>query len=299
MIPREQSVGQTVPFCLADLIGSRGVIGYAPRTMKASSHLPARPSGHHTMTVGDDSIELLPRMPYEASYTPEAGVVGFAFETQTGTHAFASDRKTAFRARPNSLAYLPVGCGVFSRSDNGGEYLTLKVARFEGSTDRRFNDHIDPEAIIAAQGLRRGMLARRPEPLELEYHVLTLRSVVASVFARQVSNAQAGRWMTIQRLKRVDEFIDAHLDGKLSIREIAAHLGLSTGFFNRAFKGAVGKTPHDYIIDRRISRARVLLRTRQLGLAEVAAATGFASHAHMTFQFRSRLGTTPSFLRTA
>ena len=103
--------------------------------------------------------------------------------------------------------------------------------------------------------------------------------------------------MTARRLGLVDEIIEARMDSSLTVSEIANHLGLSAGFFNRAFKAATGKTPHDYIVDRRISRARLLLRRSHLGLADVAAASGFASHAHMTSQFRRRLGTSPSRLR--
>jgi hypothetical protein len=53
----------------------------------------------------------------------------FAFESQAGTHAFATDRITDFRTRPNSLAYVPKGCDVVSRSPEGGEYLTLCSVR--------------------------------------------------------------------------------------------------------------------------------------------------------------------------
>ena len=103
--------------------------------------------------------------------------------------------------------------------------------------------------------------------------------------------------MTARRLGLVDEIIEARMDASLTVQEIAKQLGLSAGFFNRAFKAATGKTPHDYVVDRRISRARLLLRRADLGLAEIAAASGFSSHAHLTSQFRRRLGTSPSRLR--
>jgi AraC family transcriptional regulator len=256
-------------------------------------------AGRRLIMVGDDTIELLPRMPYEVSYTPDAAVIGFAFEAQAGTHAFASDRQTVFRTRPNSLAYVPAGCGVVSRSAAGGEYLTLRTpAGFPEGLNGRFNDHVEPGAIVAAQSLRRTMLARRaPDPLEIERDVSALQDIVARVLAGGATNSRPSCSMTLHRLKRVDDIIEARLDGRLTVHEVATSLGLSTGFFNRAFKAAVGKTPHDYIVDRRVSRARVLLRTAGLGLADIAAATGFASHAHMTTQFRRRLGTTPSMLR--
>ena len=104
--------------------------------------------------------------------------------------------------------------------------------------------------------------------------------------------------MTPRRLKLVDELIEARLDAKLTVGELAAALRLSTGFFCRAFKASVGKAPHDYIIDLRVSRARALLQSTPLDLSAIAHASGFASHAHMTATFRNRLGVTPSALRT-
>ena len=259
-----------------------------------------RPSRHRLSVLGGARIELLPRMPYDAAYTPEVAVIGFAFESQAGTHAFATDRITAFRTRPNSLAYVPKGCDVVSRSPEGGEYLTLctPLAPFAGrSVERRFNDFIDPAAIRAAQALRRLLLAGDAvDPIEAELFISTLCTAVTNVLTG-VFPPLAARWMTVRRLGRIDEIIDARMDSGLTVREIADHLGLSTGFFSRAFKSATGKTPHDYIVDRRISRARLLLRRSHLGLADVAAASGFASHAHMTSQFRRRLGTSPSRLR--
>jgi AraC family transcriptional regulator len=103
--------------------------------------------------------------------------------------------------------------------------------------------------------------------------------------------------MTPQRLRRIDELIEARLETRLTVQDLAEAIGLSTGFFTRAFKRATGRAPHDTIIDRRIARARLLLRNRGLGLAAVALASGFASHAHMTATFHSRLGISPRSLR--
>ena len=103
--------------------------------------------------------------------------------------------------------------------------------------------------------------------------------------------------MTPQRLRQVDELIEARLDGRLTVQEIADHLGLSVGFFCRAFRTAIGQSPHDHIIDRRIARARTLLADPVLDLAAIALGSGFASHAHMTATFRKRLGVAPRELR--
>jgi len=163
----------------------------------------------------------------------------------------------------------------------------------------RFSDVIDTAAIDAAQRLRRQLLANgRIDNLQCErfVHALKERTIWA---LSGISIAPAARsWMTPRRLRLVDELIEARLDAKLTVSELAAALRLSTGFFCRAFKASVGKAPHDYIIDRRVSRARALLQSTPLDLSAVAHASGFASHAHMTATFRNRLGVTPSALRT-
>ena len=260
----------------------------------------ARPA--QRAVVGRYQAELLPRKAYVATYTPDAGVIGFAFESQTGIHAFASDRKTGFQTKPNSLAYVPAGCEVFSRSPAGGEYLTLKVARKPGDrwpAERRFNDVVDPAAIIAAQRLRGLLLAAGlPNPLAFERYARVLRERVAFVLGGAVVEPRAGAWMTTRRLRLIDEAIDDKLNTKLTVQELADVLGLSAGFFSRAFKAAVGKAPHEYIIDRRVARARALLHGTRLTLSTVALDSGFASHAHMTAVFRSHLGVTPSELRS-
>jgi AraC family transcriptional regulator len=245
------------------------------------------------------TVELLPRNGYEARYTPAAPVIGFAFDSQIGIHAFGTDRRTGYRAKPNGLAFVPAGCDVYSSSETGGEYLKITIgAESEApwAWARRFSDTIDPVAIETANALRRLLLTPPPiDPLTCENLVLALETRAATMLLQKPGRAEA--WMTPQRLRRIEDLIEAELDAKLTVQDLAEALGLSTGFFARAFKRATGRSPHDHIVDRRIARARVLLRDRSVGLAAIALASGFASHAHMTATFRTRLGISPHALR--
>jgi AraC family transcriptional regulator len=258
------------------------------------------PAPHRFAMTGSWCAELLPRNPYQTGYTPEAPIIGFAFESQVGVHAFGSDRRVAFRAKPNGLAYVPGGCDVYSSSIQGGEYLRITLPG--GLSDqrqciRRFSDAIDPIAIAAAQHLRRQLLASDRDALQCERCVLALAERVAWVLKPAAAAPAAAAWMTPQRLRLVDELIELRLDNRVTVQDLAHAVGLSTGFFSRAFKAAVGKTPYDYIVDRRVSRARSLLDSTELDLTTVAHASGFASHAHMTTTFRNRLGINPAALR--
>ncbi len=249
--------------------------------------------------AGRYRAELLPRQCYEAGYTPRHGVIGFAFEGQTGVHAFGSDRRVAFETRPNSLAFVPAGCDVYSQSPVGGEYLTLVgPLPVDLPRGRRFNDVIEPAAISAAQGLRSLLLAAGPRDLlVIEHYALSLAESTLTVLGRPFSEPRAATSMTPARRRTIEALIEARLDTPLTLEELAGAVGLSAGFFSRAYKAAMGKAPHAYIIDRRIARARVLLAAGDRDLTQVAYACGFASHAHMTSLFRSRLGVTPSALR--
>ena len=251
--------------------------------------------------VGCCAVELLPRGAYDTAFTPDAAIIGFAFESQTGIHAFASGRRTGFRARPNGLAYVPQGCDVYSQSCQGGEYLKIAGVQHEADAklgDRRFSDVADPAVTRAAHRIRALLLAGDPvASVGIDYWLDELIARTVDVSGAPPNKPQAGMWMTSRRLKLIDELIEARLDDKMTVQDLATALGLSSGFFSRAFKRAIGISPHAYIVDRRIVRARTLLRSRALSLSTVALSSGFASHAHMTATFRGRLGVTPSHLR--
>ena len=244
-------------------------------------------------------IVLLPRTHYEASYVTDCDQVGFAFETQVGEHAFASDRKSPFRTHPNSLSYIPPGCDVYSHSPSGGEYLLVRLRGDRPLGTRRFNDLVHTGAGAASCSLRRILLSGNPAPeLDVENCVSMLLSATAQVLTGDFTIPAAARWMTRRRLRIVDELIDAELHSRLTVASMAAKLELSPEFFIRTFKAAVGMTPHAYVMERRVGRARALLQYSLLTLAGIAAECGFASQAHMATTFRNRLGIRPSALRT-
>lgn len=94
-------------------------------------------------------------------------------------------------------------------------------------------------------------------------------------------------------LRRVVDFIEAHLASPLAIQDLADAVGLSPYHFARAFKRATGEPPHRFVLRRRIARARDLIAAGTLPLAEVALAAGFSSQSHLTQRFRELTGLTP------
>lgn len=239
-------------------------------------------------------IELLPAAGYATRYVATQAAIGFAFESQRGVHAIGSDRVQPFDAMPNGLAFVPAGCDVLSESPMGGEYLRL--LRTDGlalTGNHAFNNRIDAQAIALATTMRAALL-QASAMTDWEGWSLALAERIDS---RSPIETPHGT-ITAARMRRLDEFIDAGIDGPLGVQAMAQLLGLSEGYFIRAFKNTTGKSPHSYLIDRRIAKARTLMRDPAARLAEIAHGCGFSSQAHMATAFRQRMGMSPATLRS-
>jgi len=104
--------------------------------------------------------------------------------------------------------------------------------------------------------------------------------------------------LTPMRLKRVSDYVEAHLDADPTLSDLAAAAGLSMAHFAREFRVVTGRTPLAYVQERRIERAKELLGQIGLPLVEVAFTVGFKSQEHFTAVFKRLTGTTPGAYRT-
>lgn len=105
------------------------------------------------------------------------------------------------------------------------------------------------------------------------------------------------RGLPARALRRVKEYIEANLEKTLDVAMLADAAGYSTFHFARAFKESEGMTPHNYLIARRIERARALLAKTDQPVSEIARASGFSDQSHLARHFRQRLGMSPSMAR--
>ena len=109
--------------------------------------------------------------------------------------------------------------------------------------------------------------------------------------------AQARGGLPPGAMRRVREYVDAHLGESMDLAELAAIAGLSVFHFARQFKQSAGVTPHHYLVRRRIERAQDMLARTDLALSEIAVAAGFSDQSHLSRHFRQMLGTTPREFR--
>jgi len=99
------------------------------------------------------------------------------------------------------------------------------------------------------------------------------------------------------RLRRVQDFIEEHLEQHIGLEEIATVAGLSAFHFARCFKQATGLAPYRYVLLRRVERAKELLENTAQTVTEIALACGFATQQHLTEIFRTHTGLPPGRYR--
>jgi AraC-like DNA-binding protein len=98
-------------------------------------------------------------------------------------------------------------------------------------------------------------------------------------------------------IRRIREYVEAHLGDSMDLATLAAVAGLSIHHFARGFKQSTGQTPHHYLTRKRVERAQDMLAHTALSLSEVAYAVGFSDQSHLARHFRQLLGTTPGQFR--
>jgi AraC family transcriptional regulator len=99
------------------------------------------------------------------------------------------------------------------------------------------------------------------------------------------------------QMRRVESYIEEHLDQQILVANLSELLGLSEAHFSRAFRLACGEPPHSYIVRRRLELAAQLMLAGRQPLSEIALRGGFHDQAHLSKQFRQLTGETPAAWR--
>ncbi len=125
--------------------------------------------------------------------------------------------------------------------------------------------------------------------------LLAVHLLRSSPAGRSIEEPSQG--LTHQQMRRVLDFVQAHLDQDLSLEALAQQAGFSPYHFARLFRHTTGESPHQFVLRQRIERAQRLLDARDLSLVHVARVCGFANQSHLTQAFKRHLGLTPRAYR--
>jgi AraC family transcriptional regulator len=159
----------------------------------------------------------------------------------------------------------------------------------------------DPSVLALARRIAGEMTRELPgqtamlDALVQQLAVRLLRAHLRVVRSATIERSRVGP--VDRRLRRAIELMDTHLGEELSLADLAEAVSLSPSHFSHLFKELLGQTPHGYLANLRLERARALLVETDLPITEVAGQVGFRSPGHFASAFKAATGVTPRAFR--
>lgn len=102
-----------------------------------------------------------------------------------------------------------------------------------------------------------------------------------------------------ERIEEMLAYMNEHFDEQVSVRELADIAMLSPYHFIRVFKKETGFTPHEYLVNIRISTAKYMLKNTRLSIKDICYNTGFSSESAFCSSFKKNTGITPAQYRSS
>ncbi|MEO0768922.1 MAG: AraC family transcriptional regulator [Cyanobacteria bacterium J06649_4] len=131
----------------------------------------------------------------------------------------------------------------------------------------------------------------------LDTLLTTLLTHLAKHHASSLLNERKTSGLSHRQLRRVVDHVQSSLDRNISLEELATVAGLSISHFSEQFKLSVGISPYRYVTQQRVEKAKVLLRRKDMRIAEVSTRLGFADQSHFTRHFKRATSVTPRKFR--
>jgi AraC family transcriptional regulator len=103
--------------------------------------------------------------------------------------------------------------------------------------------------------------------------------------------------LSAAQLDRIIDYIETHISQTIHLCDLATIVRMSESHFSRSFKQSTGIAPHQYLLKRRVERAKQLLLKSQLSILEIALECGFAHPGHLSRHFKRIVGMTPNKFR--
>jgi AraC-like DNA-binding protein len=186
-----------------------------------------------------------------------------------------------------------------------GRHLFIEPGAFERTTHQPFRqgglrlpNGPNPAIEQLLRVLRMDTASGHPSGSTLGEAIIS--SILHQILLKSGTVFAAGRssYLPRNQLSRLYELIEEELAGPLTLERLAGSVDLSIRHLCRSFREASGSSLHQYIVGRRVERAKALIESSELSLVEIAEAVGFAHHAHMTATFRRLIGATPAQFRS-
>jgi len=222
-----------------------------------------------------------------------------------------ANHKMSYVRQPGSLSLVPAGVRPVMRAETEFDLVACAldsgfVSALDSEHGRRPNGELRLQLHFedsAAQQLMTLLLADAnegfsTEKLYTEYlaQALAVRMLYRSNQTRPETRNRGASALPRHALRRVIERMRC-FSSDLSLQALANESGYSRVHFVRMFRAATGYSPHNYLLNLKLERARELLKNPSLSLIDIALDCGFSSHSHMSRLFHKIVGVTPSAYR--
>lgn len=242
----------------------------------------------------------------------DAVLVWFGGKSSVTLHARGERRveRQHFVHHAGGVDFLPKNTVFEEVAWQGQACGCISVSFDAGATERLFDEKtaFDPSSLRMAQAdahivdlverlHEQARLGQPWGPLYVESLSLTLATYVYGRYGGPIASSPAEPSLQARQSELLIAFVEEHLGDNLRLTDLAALVAYSPDHFARLFKQTFGLSPYQYILRRRVERAKLLLRARAHSIAEVAVLCGFGSQAHLHAAFKARTGVTPGLFR--
>ncbi|MDI4654967.1 helix-turn-helix transcriptional regulator [Xanthobacter autotrophicus] len=237
-------------------------------------------------------------------------LVGLSLSGGHRRRIFTGNRSVSYDFAADSCYIRPFADDYRADIETGFEFLLLEVSQAalhrtcaEGGVPLADGLSATPGAtdpVLAHLG--RALLPALAHPataskLFVEQVACAMQTHLVSRYHGAPVRAERGGGLSDLQVRRAQELLVAGMDGTVLIGDIASACDVSRSYFIRAFRQATGTTPYQWLLARRVERARALLTRSGLSLADVAIQCGFSDQSHMTRTFARLTGSTPGAWR--
>jgi AraC family transcriptional regulator len=222
-----------------------------------------------------------------------------------------ANHRVSYIRQPGSLTLVPPGICPFIRAETEFDFVVCAldsalVSTLDSELERPLEGELRLQVNLrypAAQQLMTLLIADAnggytTERLYTDYLIqaLAVRMLFLGSSAEPQINNREISGLPRHVLRRIIERMRC-FNSDLSLQALANESGYSRVHFVRMFRAATGYSPHNYLLNLKLERARELLKNLSISLIDVALDCGFSSHSHMSRIFRKIVGVTPSAYR--
>jgi AraC family transcriptional regulator len=211
------------------------------------------------------------------------------------------------------ITITPAKMPLFARWNDEDHFLEIRIASHFIESIARETLNKDPDRLELLSEFRTRdsqleaialmLLAElQQENSGSRLYIESLTNVLAVHLLRQYATARPHLpiyegGLPQRQLVQVLDYINDHLEQEIKLANLAALLDMSQFHFGHLFKQSIGISPHQYLLQQRVERAKQLLRNSDRSIMDIAFLCGFNSHSHLSKQFRQLTGVTPKTYR--